>query len=79
MDGSLPGSSVHGDSPGKNTGVGCHVLQQLKNEGSNIILIFVYFFHIVSKKMLVGAEGDCVTVPFPDKPFLSVPATKRWG
>ena len=24
----LPGSSVHGDSPGKNTGVGCHVLLQ---------------------------------------------------
>ena len=23
-----PGSSVHGDSPGKNTGVGCHVLLQ---------------------------------------------------
>ena len=23
---SLPGSSVHGDSPGKNTGVGCHFL-----------------------------------------------------
>ena len=22
---SLPGSSVHGDSPGKSTGVGCHV------------------------------------------------------
>ena len=26
MDCSLPGSSVHGDSPGKNTGVGCHAL-----------------------------------------------------
>ena len=26
MDCSLPGSFVHGDSPGKNTGVGCHVL-----------------------------------------------------
>ena len=26
MDCSLPGSSDHGDSPGKNTGVGCHVL-----------------------------------------------------
>ena len=26
MDCSLPGSSVHGDSPGKNTGVGCHSL-----------------------------------------------------
>ena len=24
VDCSLPGSSVHGDSPGKNTGVGCH-------------------------------------------------------
>ena len=24
MDCSLPGSSLHGDSPGKNTGVGCH-------------------------------------------------------
>ena len=24
----LPGSSVHGDSPGKNTGAGCHTLLQ---------------------------------------------------
>ena len=24
----LPGSSVHGDSPGRNTGVGCHTLFQ---------------------------------------------------
>ena len=28
MDYSLPSSSVHGDSPGKNTGVGCHDLLQ---------------------------------------------------
>ena len=28
MDCSLPGSSVHGDSPGKNTRVGCHALLQ---------------------------------------------------
>ena len=28
MDCSPPGSSVHGDSPGKNTGVGCHALCQ---------------------------------------------------
>ena len=35
---SLPCSSVHGDSPGKNTGVGCHALLQgnLPNpQGSN--------------------------------------------
>ena len=31
MDCSPPGSFVHGDSPGKNTGVGCHVL--LPNPG----------------------------------------------
>ena len=28
MDYSLPGFSVHGDSPGKGTGVGCHALLQ---------------------------------------------------
>ena len=28
MDCSPPGSSVHGDSPSKNTGVGCHALLQ---------------------------------------------------
>ena len=28
MDYSLPGSSVHGDSLSKNTGVGCHALLQ---------------------------------------------------
>ena len=37
MGWSLPGSSVHGDSPGKNTGVGCHVLLQgiFPTQGSN--------------------------------------------
>ena len=37
MDGSLPSSSVHGDSPRKNTGVGCHVLLQgfFPTQGSN--------------------------------------------
>ena len=37
MDCSLPGSSVHGDSPGKNTGVGCHSLLQriFQTQGSN--------------------------------------------
>ena len=28
LDCSLPSSSVHGDSPGKNTGLGCHALLQ---------------------------------------------------
>ena len=37
MDCSPPGSSVHGDSPGKNTGVGCHAPFQgiFPTQGSN--------------------------------------------
>ena len=37
MDCSLPGSSIHGDSPDKNTGVGCHALLQgiFPTKGSN--------------------------------------------
>ena len=37
MDCSPPGSSVHGDSTGKNTGVGCHALLQgiFPTSGSN--------------------------------------------
>ena len=37
MDCSPPGSSVYGDSPGKNTGVGCHALLQgiFPTQGSN--------------------------------------------
>ena len=32
MDCSLPGSSVHGGSPGKNTGVGCHCAPKLNSK-----------------------------------------------
>ena len=41
MDCSLPGSSIHGDSPGKNTGVGCHFLLQgiVLTQGSNLGLL----------------------------------------
>ena len=36
-DCNLPGSSVHGDSPGKNTRVGCHAFLQgtFLSQGSN--------------------------------------------
>ena len=33
---SLPGSSVHGDSPGKNTSVGCHALLALLKGSSQL-------------------------------------------
>jgi len=37
MNCSPPGSSAHGDFPGKNTGVGCHALLQgiFPTQGSN--------------------------------------------
>ena len=37
MDCSPPGSNAHADSPGKNTGVGCHALLQgiFPTQGSN--------------------------------------------
>ena len=44
MDCSPPGSSVHGiDSPGKNTGVGCHALLQgiFPTQGSNLCLLYL--------------------------------------
>ena len=40
MDCSPPGSFVHGDSPGKNTGGGCHVLQGIfPTQGLNLQLL----------------------------------------
>ena len=41
MDCSPPGSSVHGDSPGKNTGLGCHTLLQgiFPTQGMNLHLL----------------------------------------
>ena len=38
-----PVSSVHGDSPGKNTGVGCHAILQgiLLTQGSKMHLLFL--------------------------------------
>ena len=45
MDCSLPGSSVHGDSPSKNTGVSCHALLQgiFLTQGMNPSLL--WFLH----------------------------------
>ena len=42
MDCSLPGFSAHGDSPGKNTGVGSHALLQgiFPTQGSNLGLLY---------------------------------------
>ena len=47
MDWSLPGSSVHGDSPGKNTGMGCPALLQgiFPTQGLNLNLLHCRHVH----------------------------------
>ena len=65
-DCSLPGSSVHGDSPGKNIGVGCHALLQgiFVTQGLNPRLLHCrgslhYLSHQGSPRIL-----DWVAYPF---------------
>jgi len=50
MNCSLRGSSVHGDSPGKNTGVGCHALLQgiFLTQGSNPHLLCLLHMQVDS-------------------------------
>ena len=50
MDCSPPGSSVHGDSPDKNTGVGCHALLQgiFPTQGSNPYLLHLLHWQVGS-------------------------------
>ena len=43
MDYSPPGSSVHGESPGRNTGVGCQFLLQYRPMASTLIL---HYYHL---------------------------------
>ena len=66
MDCSLPGSSIQGDSPGKNTRVGCHALFQgiFPTQGLNPSLldyrwILYHLSHQGSPSIL-----DWVTYPF---------------
>ena len=60
IDCSPPGFSIHGDSPGKNTGVGCHALLQgiFPTQGSNPGLlhcrrILYHLSHQGSRRILV--------------------------
>ena len=61
MDGSPPGSSVHENSPGKNTGVGCHALLQgiFPTQGLNPRLLwFLHYrwilYHWATRETHVG-------------------------
>ena len=65
MDCSPPGSSVHGDSLGKNPGVGCHTLLQPQVPSVVLNLLSGNLINALSPETLVCA---CVSQP---KYFLS--------
>ena len=54
-DYSPPGSSVHGDSPGKNVGVGCHTLLQgiFPTQGSNLHLLCLLHWEVDSLALVL--------------------------
>ena len=65
MDCSPPGSSVHGDSLGKNAGVGCRVLLQriFPTQGSNQDLL--HYKWILYQLSLLGSPRILEWVAYP--------------
>ena len=61
MDCSLPISSVHGDSPGKKTGVGYHALLQgiVQTQGSNPSLLVL--LHWQADSLPLAPSGKPLT------------------
>ena len=67
MDCSLPGSSVNGDSPGKNTGVGCHALLQQ-----------IFPTQVLNPRLLCLLHWQAGSLPLgttPEKPNLPIHPT----
>ena len=63
MDYSPPGSSAHGDSPGKNTGVGCQALLQgiFPTQGSNPVS------HIIGEFFTIWATREVLVVAIEEE------------
>ena len=55
----LPGSSAHGDSPGKNTGVGCHALlpRIFPTQGLNLPLLCLLHWWFFTTSTTWKAQG----------------------
>ena len=54
---SPPGSSVHGDSPGKNTEVGCHAFLQGISPTQGLNLRLLYLLHWQEGSLLLALPG----------------------
>ena len=70
---SPPGSSVHGDSPGKNTGVGCHALLQGIFQTQGLNLRFSHLLQWQASSLPLAPPGKT------RKTIVPTPKTKRGG
>ena len=63
MDYSPPVSSVHGDSPGKNTGVGCHILLQgiFLTQGSSLQILWLLHWQVGSLPLVPPRKPDVIS------------------
>ena len=84
MDCSPPGSSVHGDSPGQNTGVGCHFLLQgiflihVSWIGRQILLLLSFFLYFNWRLItLQYCGGFCHTPTWISHGDMCVPHSKQ--
>ena len=70
MDYSPPGSSVHADSPGKNTGVGCHALLQgiFPTQGLKPHLLWLLHCQQILYHWATQETWDPVIKDFKDSP-----------
>ena len=61
LDCSLPGSSVHRDSPGKNPGVGCHALLQgsFPTQGLNLCVLCLLHWQEGSFPLAPPGKFNC--------------------
>ena len=79
MDCSPPGSSFHGDSPGKNTGVGCHFLLQFFKLAYLYWSITRFTDSTVTSSLLLGPSTEVflfLLLCFPTKEFTFGPFEK---
>ena len=53
IDCSLPSSSCHGDSPDKNTGVGCHALSRYCKTKNVFFIVFFLMYCLCEKKSIM--------------------------
>ena len=85
MDCTPPGSSVHGDSPGKNTGVDCHALLQgdlpdLGIQPESLVFHCVQFSSVTQSCPTLRSHGLQLPCPSPSPQVCSnsCPSSQRW-